>query len=89
MLVFASFWDLFLKPFWIVFGSTFGAWVANISPKCHHKSMQKLASKKVVSEEARLPETRPAWRGVRGEVNFPLGLGGSEERKKRIKEERK
>ena len=54
MLVFASFWDRFRKPFLIVFGSPFGAWGDQELPKCHQKTMRKMTSKKVGSEYVRV-----------------------------------
>ena len=54
------------------------------SPKCHQKSMRKLSSRKVASEEARSAEFLASWVAggrVREEVNLPPGLGGLEERK--------
>ena len=86
--------------FCIGFGMRFGSFLDMLlellgikrSPTCHQKSMRKLASKEVGSEEARLPETFPGWCQEGGEAEGkprPLKVGGSEERKKRRKEERK
>ena len=56
MTCFVSFWYLFLHAYWIVLGSAFGAFGIKRSPTCHQTSMRKLTSKKVVSEEAWLPD---------------------------------
>ena len=81
----------------IDFGVHFGSFLDRLlelfgikrSPKCHQKSMRKMASKKVSSEDAQCEKAPPqpgARRGVRGEVNLRPGgrrFGTKEERKKR------
>ena len=65
----------------LVWGIIFRVAGVKRSPTSNKNSTRKLASKKVASEEGRdelaLSELG-ARRGVRGEVNLPLGYGRSE-----------
>ena len=60
MLVFAPFWGRFVDAFWIVFGSTFGAFA--VSKGRQHQPMRKLLSKKtgfLVPRRGGIPRDTP------------------------------
>ena len=76
MIVSASFWDRFREAFWVVFGSTSGAFegqkVAKMSSEIDAKigrEKSQLKRRPMANESAR----RGSRRGIKGEVNLPLG----------------
>ena len=85
--MFISIWGCILDRFLILmFVSIWGCildfvvdtlLVVKTSPICYKKSMRKLASKKVASEDARVPNTIPGWgqEGGKGGGKPPPGGG--------------
>ena len=84
MLIFASFFDRCWKPFWIVVGSILRALGDQIIANMLSKTDAKISIGKNRSQNARgqMAVTKVvARRGVKGDVNLPPMVGGSEERK--------
>ena len=85
MLVFASFWDLFWKHFWLVLGLAFGVLgVEKVWQNVIDNPMRQLVSTKVTSEEARLPDAIPGQCQEGGE-----GEDKEERKKQKRKKERR